>query len=46
MVCVSNVVTVAAVCALLGREGEIIRRTVIPMAAYCAVFAALGMALA
>ena len=46
MVCVTNVVTVAAVVGLLGREGEVIRVTVIPMVVYTAIFAALGMWLA
>ena len=46
MVCVTNVVTVAAVGGLLGAEGAIIRVTVIPMAAYSAVFIAAGMFLA
>ncbi len=46
MVCVTNVVTVAAVGGLLGAEGAIIRVTVIPMAAYSAVFMAAGMFLA
>jgi lactate permease len=46
MVCVSNVVSVAAVCGLLGREGDVIRRTAIPMAVYGALFALIGMFLA
>ena len=46
MVCVTNVVTVAAVGGLLGAEGAIIRVTVIPMAVYTAIFAAIGMLLA
>ena len=46
MVCVTNVVTVAAVGGLLGAEGAIIRVTAIPMAAYSAVFIAAGMFLA
>ncbi len=46
MVCVTNVVTVAAVGGLLGAEGAIIRVTVIPMAVYTAVFAGIGMFLA
>jgi lactate permease len=46
MVCVTNVVTVAAVVGLLGREGEVIRVTAIPMVVYTVVFAALGMWLA
>jgi lactate permease len=46
MVCVANVVTVAAVVGVLGREGEVIKVTVIPMAVYSVLFAAIGMALA
>ncbi|HEX6887991.1 MAG TPA: L-lactate permease [Candidatus Nanopelagicales bacterium] len=46
MVCVANVVTVAAVVGLLGREGEVIRRTAIPMLVYCVIFAAAGFLLA
>jgi lactate permease len=46
MVCVTNVVTVAAVVGLLGREGEVIRVTAIPMAVYTVIFAGLGMLLA
>lgn len=46
MVCVANVVTVAAVVGALGREGEVIKVTVIPMAVYSVLFAAIGMALA
>lgn len=46
MVCVTNVVTVAAVGGLLGAEGAIIRVTVIPMAVYTVIFAGIGMFLA
>jgi lactate permease len=46
MVCVTNVVTVAAVVGLLGREGEVIRVTVLPMAVYTLLFAVIGMGLA
>jgi lactate permease len=46
MVCVANVVTVAAVVGLLGREGEVIRRTAIPMLAYSVIFAVMGSVLA
>ncbi len=46
MVCVTNVVTVAAVGGLLGAEGSIIRVTVIPMAVYTVIFAGIGMFLA
>ncbi len=42
MVCVTNVVTVAAVVGVLGREGEVIKRTVIPMVAYLLIFMLLG----
>jgi L-lactate permease len=37
---------VAAVVGVLGREGEVIKVTVIPMAVYSVLFAAIGMALA
>ncbi|MGV1004907.1 MAG: L-lactate permease [Candidatus Nanopelagicales bacterium] len=46
MICVMNVVAVAAVCGLLGREGEIIRRTALPMFVYTLVFALAGFLLA
>lgn len=46
MVCVTNIVTVAAVVGLLGREGEVIRHTVLPMAVYTILFAVMGMVLA
>jgi lactate permease len=46
MVCVANIVTVAAVVGLLGKEGEVIRRTVWPMLAYSIVFAVAGFMLA
>jgi lactate permease len=46
MVCVTNIVTVAAVVGLLGREGDVIKVTVLPMAAYVTLFAAIGMVLA
>jgi lactate permease len=46
MVCVANVVTVAAVVGLLGREGEVIRVTVVPMVVYTVIFALAGLALA
>jgi lactate permease len=46
MVCVTNVVTVAAVVGLLGREGEVIRRTALPMLAYSTIFAIAGFLLA
>ncbi len=46
MVCVANVVTVAAVVGVLGREGEVIKVTAIPMLVYTVIFAGIGMALA
>jgi lactate permease len=46
MVCVANVVTVAAVVGVLGKEGEVIKRTAIPMAVYSVLFAGIGMFLA
>jgi lactate permease len=46
MVCVANVVTVAAVVGLLGKEGEVIRVTVVPMVVYTVIFALAGLALA
>ena len=42
MVCVHNVVAACAVAGILGREGEVIRRTALPMAAYLLVAGALG----
>jgi lactate permease len=46
MVCVANIVAVAAVVGVLGREGEVIKVTVVPMAVYAVLFAVIGMALA
>ncbi len=46
VVAVTNVVTVAAVGGLLGREGAIIRLTAIPMAVYVTIFAVIGYMLA
>ncbi len=39
MVCIHNIVAVCAVLGLVNREGEILKRTVIPMIIYGAVFA-------
>ncbi|MGB7981196.1 MAG: L-lactate permease [Candidatus Nanopelagicales bacterium] len=46
VVCVMNVVTVAAVGGLLGKEGAVIRITAIPMLVYVVIFAGIGMLLA
>lgn len=45
MVCVSNVVAVAGVTGLLGREGKVISLTVIPMAVYVTGFSLAGILL-
>jgi lactate permease len=45
MVCVMNVVSVASVAGLLGREGEIISRTVKPMTYYVVGIGAMGFLL-
>jgi lactate permease len=45
MVCIHNVVAVSAVVGLRGGEGDIIRRTAIPMLMYAAAAGALGMLL-
>lgn len=42
MICVANVVPVAAICGLLGREGDVIRVTVIPAVVYTTLFAVMG----
>ncbi|HLL54945.1 MAG TPA: L-lactate permease [Myxococcaceae bacterium] len=44
MVCIHNVVAATAVVKLTGVEGEVIRRTVVPMAVYLLVAGALGLA--
>jgi lactate permease len=46
MICVANVVTVAAICGLLGKEGEVIRSTAVAAVTYASLFAILGMLLA
>lgn len=43
MICVHNVVAASAVVGLVGREGEIIRRTVIPFTFYVLVTGLVGM---
>jgi len=43
MICVHNVVAASAVVGLLGREGLLIRKTIIPMIYYLAVAAIIGM---
>jgi lactate permease len=45
MVCVSNVVAVAGVTGLLGREGKVISLTVVPMAVYVVGFSLAGILL-
>lgn len=45
MVCVANVVAVAGVTGQLGKEGQIISRTVLPMIVYVGGFALAGFAL-
>ncbi|MFC7406216.1 L-lactate permease [Georgenia alba] len=42
MVAVHNVVAAAATVGLLGREGDLIRRTVVPMTYYCLAAGAIG----
>ncbi len=39
MICIHNIVAVCAVLGLVNREGEILKRTVIPLLAYGAIFA-------
>ncbi len=46
MICVHNVVAASAVVGLLGREGLLIRKTIIPMTYYLIVSGALGFILA
>jgi len=43
MICVHNVVAASAVVGLLGREGLLIRKTLIPMTYYLIMAAAIGM---
>ena len=45
MICVHNVVAAAATVGLAGREGDLIRQVLIPMAYYVVAAGALGMAL-
>jgi lactate permease len=45
MICVHNVVAASAVVGLLGREGALIRKTIIPMIYYLIVSGALGFVL-
>ncbi len=44
MICVHNVVAASAVVGLLGREGQVIRKTLLPFAYYISVPGALGFA--
>ncbi|MGC1479088.1 MAG: L-lactate permease, partial [Chthoniobacterales bacterium] len=43
MVCIHNIVAVCAVLGLVNREGEILKRTVIPMIIYGAIFAVVTL---
>lgn len=45
MICVHNVVAAGAVVGMMNREGEIIRKTLIPMAYYCIQAGLIGQAL-
>lgn len=45
MICVHNVVAASAVVGLLGREGEVIRKTIIPFCYYVLVAGIMGMCL-
>lgn len=45
MICVHNVVAAGAVVGMLNREGEIIRKTLVPMAYYCIQGGLIGQAL-
>jgi len=45
MICVHNVVAASAVVGLLGKEGPLIRKTIIPMTYYLVVSGALGFLL-
>jgi lactate permease len=45
MICVHNVVAAGAVVGMMNREGEIIRKTLIPMAVYCVQGGLIGQAL-
>jgi lactate permease len=45
MVCIHNVVAATAVVNVIGREGEVIRRTFVPMAVYLVLAGLMGMLL-
>lgn len=45
MICVHNVVAAGAVVGLLNREGEVVRKTLIPMGYYCIQAGLIGQAL-
>jgi lactate permease len=45
MICVHNVVAASAVVGLLGKEGLLIRKTLIPMTYYLIVAALIGLLL-
>ncbi len=45
MICVHNVVAASAVVGLLGREGSVIRRTLLPFCYYALVTGLIGMAI-
>ena len=45
MICVHNVVAAGAVVGLMNREGEVIRKTLMPMAYYCIQAGLIGQAL-
>lgn len=45
MICVHNVVAAGAVVGLMNREGEVVRKTLIPMAYYCIQAGLIGQAL-
>lgn len=45
MICVHNVVAAGAVVGMMNREGEVIRKTLLPMAYYCIQAGLVGQAL-
>lgn len=45
MICVHNVVAAGAVVGMMNREGEVVRKTLIPMAFYCVQAGLIGQAL-
>jgi len=45
MICVHNVVAASATVGLIGREGDLIRKALIPMTYYVLAAGALGMAI-